>query len=396
MCVWACTGPNVVGLAQVPTQGYRMKLWEMNICVSFFVFVSLFCSEMCLLLFLWVSSPVCPTCVPLLLQEGEEVSKHNCQQHDSGVQCLQWIVFLCVCVQAISAFWGLCITLGGSPSLAQTLHHLAEQAMSSSTLTSEVVSKLLTQYVSQQTILSAQDHNLFGVHAEDALEEAKKNIPLLKAIFLEHAYPKLTVLEAGFRQWATPVYRGFSLLWALCFFGKASLGGGNFWMCLYTSCCFTHTEVTHRHTPPSCKLVIACPNIMLAPTSRVWCWAQSWHCFSRKKLNEWLACCFVLERTRAELACCSSLPSLIAKFKSTCALSLHHYHAVMLATSRVWWPTHCVILLWQAPSSLLAPAWSFFVVCVTHLSLMTARLWQAECGDQPIVSYCSDKFLQPC
>ena len=48
---------------------------------------------------------------------------------------------------------------------------------------------------------------------------------------------------------------------------KGILGGGNFWMCLYTSCCFTHTEVAHRHTPPSCKLVIACPNIMLAPTS---------------------------------------------------------------------------------------------------------------------------------
>ena len=46
---------------------------------------------------------------------------------------------------------------------------------------------------------------MFGVNAEDALEEAKKNIPLLKAIFLQHAYPKLTVLEAGFRQWATNI-----------------------------------------------------------------------------------------------------------------------------------------------------------------------------------------------
>ena len=164
---------------------------------------------MCLLLFFseCLVQSVQHVCL-FLLQEGKEVSNHNCQQHDVGVQCLQWIVFffVCVCVQAISAFWGLCITLGGSPSLAQTLHHLAEPAMcSSSTLTSEVVRKLLTQCVSQQTILSAQDHNLFGVNAEDALEEAKKNIPLLKAIFLEHAYPKLTVLEAGFRQWATDI-----------------------------------------------------------------------------------------------------------------------------------------------------------------------------------------------
>ena len=70
-------------------------------------------------------------------------------------------------------------------------------------LTTERVCKLLTEHVSQQTILAASEHNLFGVGKDDCLEEAKKNVALIKAIFNEHAYPKLTILESGFRQWAT-------------------------------------------------------------------------------------------------------------------------------------------------------------------------------------------------